>query len=331
MMKMKRCSAVCATMLALSLVFASLAFARGGGFSGSRGGSFSGSRGGGYSAPSRRPSAPPPARVAPPPAAPRSGTGSGFSGGSKSGFSSGAVAGAVGAAAIMPHTTHDSGAASAAAHEGSKTKFDASRKGGTDTTGGSGPSAKVAPPITHYDGGAGAAQRRADSAAKFKAANPTVQRNVGQLSSRQYETRSERSRTVYHHYYNRTPPIYAGPTYSDPFGNMFFWMWLMDRPHERDQFIYNHSDSIDPARLAELKKSDAELAARLVALEAGGAVKDPTYVPKDLDPDLMYDDETVKEVVEKGQNEGSGHPILWSLLAITVVGGVCYFGFIRRY
>lgn len=105
-----------------------------------------------------------------------------------------------------------------------------------------------------------------------------------------YVYRENRINDFYSPYVGR-PVVY----YSDPFGP-FFWLWLMDRSaEERALWAYHHRSQMDQARYAEMLKKDAELEARLRAMEQKGVKPDSAYVPTALenDPDLMYNDDYV--------------------------------------
>ena len=99
--------------------------------------------------------------------------------------------------------------------------------------------------------------------------------------------------------------------------------------HERDMWLYNHRDQIDPARLEELKKHDADFESRLKALEAQGTKKDLSYTPAALEgnADLIYDDKVAEEV---HREKNSSFPWRW-VFFLSLVGGIMYLGFIRKY
>ncbi len=150
-------------------------------------------------------------------------------------------------------------------------------------------------------------------------------------SSRQWATRDARA-------YERFGPTYAPSaapavtSYSDGF-NPWFWMWLMsqNQSHERDRFIYNHRDQMDPARLEELKKNDAKLEERLAALEKAGEKRDPKYVPKDFtgDADLIYKDEVA---AAKAKEAAGFSTYLWAALIVILLGaGLWYLVFVHQF
>ncbi len=99
--------------------------------------------------------------------------------------------------------------------------------------------------------------------------------------------------------------------------------------HDRDTWLYNHKDQMDPVRYEEMKQKDKELEARLKVLETQGAQKDPSYIPPGVERDLMYSDEYVKSAyVEKTK---SGFPWIWVFVSLLVVTGMAYFVFIRKW
>lgn len=130
--------------------------------------------------------------------------------------------------------------------------------------------------------------------------------------------------------HNTYVPVYAQP-FSDPFGNAFFWLWLMDRPsHEQATFVHNHRDDIDPKRLAALQQDNAELAQRVKQLEQQGVARDPNYVPKEFEgnADLMYGDDVIEAVAKE---KGGGFPWGWMLGGLAVAGAVTYGVFFHRF
>ena len=102
----------------------------------------------------------------------------------------------------------------------------------------------------------------------------------------------------------------------------------MDRPRaDRDTWVYNHRNEIDPARYEELKRKDADLEQRLKELEAQGAKKDPSYVPPGIDRDQMYSDDYVQKAFD--EKNKSHFPWGW-VIGIVVVLGVTYLVFFAR-
>lgn len=152
------------------------------------------------------------------------------------------------------------------------------------------------------------------------------------LAGEKWKNRQLRQDQAFGGYYNRpSAPIFVQPAYHDPFGNMFFWMWLMDRPsHDRDAWLYHHQGDMDPARLAELKSKDADLDRRLKALEQSGTKADSAYVPPELkgNKDLMYGDDVVKDAA-KAENSMSW---LWFVLGgLLALGAFVYLVFFKRW
>lgn len=135
------------------------------------------------------------------------------------------------------------------------------------------------------------------------------------LNYERWQNRESRKDRYYGTYYSRPSP-FSQTYYNDPFGNVWFWLWLMDRPRERDTWIYHHRDQIDPARMAELRQKDADLDRRLYELENQGVKRDSSYVPVDLqnDKDLVYDDSVAKQAYEEANK--SSFPWMWIGLAI---------------
>ncbi len=184
------------------------------------------------------------------------------------------------------------------------------------------------------DSGAQKAQKMAESKKSYDAAHPkeisrpSYSNLKKELNYQKMENRQLRQQQAFGSYYGRpVPQYYYG--YHDSFGNVWFWLWLMDRPmHQRDTWVYNHRDQIDPARYEEMKKKDADLENRLKALEAQGVKKDPSYVPQGIDRDLMYSDEAVKKAYE--EKTKSGFPWGW-VLGIALLIGLVYLIFFVRW
>lgn len=146
-----------------------------------------------------------------------------------------------------------------------------------------------------------------------------------ELNYQQMRTREERQRRVYADYWSRPAPTVV---YNDGF-SPWFWLWLMDRPHYRDQWVYHNYDRMDPARLAELKRNDADLDNRLRALEAQGVKRDPSYVPPEVDRDLVYSDDQVKRVYE--DKNTSRIPWGWIFFGIAMLGLGYFVFFVRAF
>lgn len=193
-------------------------------------------------------------------------------------------------------------------------------------------------PKTQYDRGAKQAVRKDLSQQKFDstqskavslpAANyrdARVKDLKRDLSYERMQNRELRRQQTFGGYYGRQTPC----CYSDPFGNMFFWLWLMDRPRQdRDTWVYNHRDEMDPARYEELRRKDTDLDRRLKELEAQGVKKDPSYIPSGVDRDLMYSDDHVKNVYKNAHT--SSFPWAW-IFGIVIILGLGYLIFFVRF
>lgn len=197
-------------------------------------------------------------------------------------------------------------------------------------------------PKTDFDSAARQAQQRQESKKSFDTAK--AERAPKQVASSGYtakdqrirdlrrelnyqkmENRSLRQQQTFGGYYGRSTSYH----YNDGF-NIWFWLWLMDRPHhERDTWVYNHRDQMDPARYEELKRNDKDLENRLKALEEKGVTKDPTYTPSGIDKDLMYSDEKVAEVYKEANT--SKFPWGWLGLGLLAVGLIYLMFFARLF
>ena len=150
-----------------------------------------------------------------------------------------------------------------------------------------------------------------------------------EVAGDKWKSRPARHDQKYRRYQNQ-PPVFV-QTYNDPFGNMFFWMWLMEQNnHSRDQFLYHRQNDIDPARLAAFKEKDADLDRRLKALEQSGVKRDLTYAPEEFknDKDLMYGDDVVTQVAK--EEHSSSKIWLW-LGVLLILGAGVYLVFIKRW
>lgn len=126
----------------------------------------------------------------------------------------------------------------------------------------------------------------------IKKDDPQVAYLRGRLDQSKWESRNSRVTGFYGVYYSRPVVVYHDPYPS------FFWWWLLDRSlDERAMWAYHHKSNMDEARYRELLAKDAQLEARIRALEQQGVKKNPAYTPAGMtDPDLMYSDEYVKAV-----------------------------------
>lgn len=121
--------------------------------------------------------------------------------------------------------------------------------------------------------------------------------------------------------------------FSDPFDPFFMYRISLLDIALMSTFHYHHWHSYDAARQERLLAENAEIRARMSALEAQGVARDASYVPKaeGLDPALMKTDEHVR--ADFGQPVEDRFPwgtaLLWSL-ALSALGTVGYLVFVRR-
>jgi len=129
-----------------------------------------------------------------------------------------------------------------------------------------------------------------------------------------YSTRPYRFRTFYEPYYSR--PIIV---YHDHY-NSFFWWWLLDRSIEDQAYwAYHHRLDMDAARYQALLDSNAQLASRVHQLETNQTPRDPNYVPQGIEPDLMYNDQTIKRAYA-AQPTRSNQTAFWVFMVPTTIG-----------
>jgi len=163
----------------------------------------------------------------------------------------------------------------------------------------------------------------------------------GKLSQSQWENRQLRQDQFYSSYYNRPALVYTDCY--NPYWNYY----LMTRPiNDIAMWLYMHQLTMDSARLNWYYSQNAELKARVAALEAKGIPRDTTYCPPGVDPDIAYNDgyvnaawnPTPRTQTHYHYEDGSGSSVLWVLLWIFVfiplmVCGVLliyYFVFVYR-
>jgi hypothetical protein len=167
---------------------------------------------------------------------------------------------------------------------------------------------------TSFFGKAEKAQAKQDSKAsydKYKASQQSYD-YLKQQPKEVYTTRTVRQKTVFNNYYQAPQPV----VYRDTSWNPFFWMWLLDHPTRQADWVYNHRSELSDERYRDLLAKNKDLESQIKALEDKKAVKDPNYAPPEIDKDLMYSDDYVKEVQKDSK---SFDWILWLLIPISVL------------
>ncbi len=168
--------------------------------------------------------------------------------------------------------------------------------------------------------------------------------SVRKMDHDKWINRETRVNKTYHVYQSRPSMFPATAIYHDSF-NPWFFMWLMDRSRDdRALWMYHHKSDMDPERYKYLTSKDSQLESRIRQLEIEKLQKDPSYAPKDLDPDLQYDDDFVdaavnphKTVPHEEVSSGGGGSWVWLgwLCSIVVIGliiwGIAYFVFYYEY
>lgn len=161
----------------------------------------------------------------------------------------------------------------------------------------SSPSASKSSPS--FFGRAEKAQAKADSKATYEKYKGT-QQSYDYLKSQPketYATRTTRQQTVFKTYYVSQPQPQM--VYHDSTWNPYFWMWMLDHRDRQAEWVYNHRSEISDERYKELTAKNKDLEAQVKALEDKKVAKDPNYAPKEIDKDLMYSDDYVKDVQEQ--------------------------------
>jgi hypothetical protein len=167
----------------------------------------------------------------------------------------------------------------------------------------------VKPSGNKFDSKAGQAQAKEESRKKFVAGttpattytdpkgkvhtvdpkDQKIEQLRRELNNEKWVNRDLREREFYRTYWSRPVVVYH-----DPYST-FFWYWLLDRSIEQQAYwAYHHRYSMDAVRYNDLLARNAELAARVRAMEAQNLPRNPTYQPTGMtDADLMYNKEYV--------------------------------------
>lgn len=160
----------------------------------------------------------------------------------------------------------------------------------------------------------------------------------GRLDESHWQTRYQRTDTFYGGYSSRPVMVY------NDFYHPMWNYWLMSQTIDAmSLWVYHHQATMDQARLNAMYAQNGELRARVAALEKQGVVRDATYTPSGVDPDLMYDDNYVNAVynpVPKEKEEGTDWHLFWKImrwvfvyipLAAVLMYGLYFLLFKHRY
>lgn len=174
----------------------------------------------------------------------------------------------------------------------------------------------------------------------IKPDSPHVQTVRKYVTHERYVTYDNRASTFYGPYYSAPQP------YND-FFSPFLMGYLLSsaiNSHDRATWVYHHRDQMDEARYKELLAKDAELKARLDALEKEKKARDPNYVLPTMkdNPDLQYSKDFVnasynpQEVAEEDSDEGSGAGTVFMWIFIVLIVLILltlfvYYFFIKDY
>jgi hypothetical protein len=111
----------------------------------------------------------------------------------------------------------------------------------------------------------------------------------GRLDESRWQNRSQRTDTFYGSYYSRYPSTVI-VHYNDSY-HPYWNYWLASQTIDvMSLWVYHHQMSMDQARLNAMYAQNADLRARVAALERQGIPRDVTYTPRGVDADMMYDD-----------------------------------------
>lgn len=177
--------------------------------------------------------------------------------------------------------------------------------------------------------------------------DPEVAYLRGRLDERKWADRNVR---VTNFYGGFSGPAYPMVMYGDQFHPLWNY-YLLSRVSAdlTSLWIYHHMASMDQARLNDLYAKNAELKARVAALEAQKVARDPTYTLPNVDPDISYNDgwvdgvynptpkqvETYEYEDEASEGGTSGWTVFWIVIGILVapfvVLGLIYLIFAHRW
>lgn len=141
----------------------------------------------------------------------------------------------------------------------------------------------------------------------------------GRLDETRWQNRYQRTDVFYHGYAGR--PIVAYNDYYHPMWNY----WLLGQTMDvMSLWVYHHQMSMDAVRLNSMYAQNADLRMRVDALERQGVPRDVTYTPKNVDPDLMFDEGYVNAVYNPKprmveQHEYKQQNALWVFLYILLL------------
>lgn len=147
---------------------------------------------------------------------------------------------------------------------------------------------------------------------------------IRNLDQDKWVNRQSREAEFYSRYQNYNGPVVH---YNDPY-NTFFWLWMLDRGiDEQARWTYHHQKEMDEQRYKDLLKRNDRLAAEIKKLEEQGVVRDPTYCPEGMDPDLQYTDEYVNAAYNPTVNWSSFWKFLLGCLGLVLIVFLIWFLF----
>ena len=175
---------------------------------------------------------------------------------------------------------------------------------------------------------------------KLDAKDKKIEYLRGRLDQQKWVNRQQREDVFYRSYSSR--PVIV---YNDCYHPMWNY-WLLS--HSIDTmalWVYHHQHSMDVARMNYLYAQNANLRARVQALEAQKLARDPTYTPAGVDADMAYNDGYVNAVYnprpkmvneyEYAASSAVGWVLLWIFVIIPlgclVLWGIAYLLFIKRW
>ena len=183
----------------------------------------------------------------------------------------------------------------------------------------------------------------------IQANSPQVQTVRRYVTHERYVTYDHRVSSFYGPYYGQ--PYY----YHDSF-SPFLMGWLLSdaiNSQQRALWMYNHQYDMDASRYNEMLRRDARLQAEIDALKAQNVVRNPAYIPPQMEdnPDVMYN----KEFVDASYNpqevpvtpapqsqlpqsqppvvahHSNGGSVIFWIVIICLLGGAFYLFFVKEY
>ncbi len=145
----------------------------------------------------------------------------------------------------------------------------------------------------------------------------------GRLDQQKWSDRGARETSFYGGYAARPVMVY-----NDPYHPLLTY-WLMSQTLDTMAlWSFHHRESMDQSRFETMCSQNANLRARVQALETQKLARDPAYTPVGMDPDLAYSDSYADaafnpksvEVDEYEYDDDDDGPSAWKVVTIILLG-----------